>query len=65
MVAYRHIENYVPQALALTKTLSDNEAENVFTFEYAPGATNRRGGGQSTATSGRYFRAEVLTSQTP
>lgn len=41
VVAYRYIENYVPQALALTKTLSDNEAENVFTFKYAPGATNR------------------------
>ena len=36
VVAYRYIENYVPQALALTKTLSDNEAENVFTFKYAP-----------------------------
>ena len=41
VVAYRYIENYVPQALSLTKTLSDNEAENVFTFKYAPGATNR------------------------
>ena len=41
VVAYRYTENYVPQALALTKTLSDNEAENVFTFKYAPGATNR------------------------
>lgn len=41
VVAYRYIENYVPQALALTKTLSDNEAENVFTFTYAPGSTNR------------------------
>ena len=41
VVAYRYIENYVPQALALTKTLSDNEAENVFTFKYAPGVTNR------------------------
>ena len=34
IVAYRYIENYVPQALALTKTLSANEAENVFTFVY-------------------------------
>lgn len=37
IVAYRYIENYVPQALALTKTLSANEAENVFTFVYTPG----------------------------
>ena len=41
VVAYRYIENFVPQALALTKTLSENEADNVFTFTYAPGETNR------------------------
>lgn len=34
VVAYRYIEGYIPQALAMTKTLSDNEAENVFTFVY-------------------------------
>ena len=37
VVAYQYIENYVPQALAITKTLSANEAENIFTFVYAPG----------------------------
>lgn len=37
VVAYQYIENYVPQALALTKTLSANEAENVFDFMYTPG----------------------------
>lgn len=41
VVAYRYIENYIPQALALTKTLSDNEADNVFTFTYTPGETNQ------------------------
>ena len=41
VVAYRYIENYIPDALALTKTLSDNEFENVFTFTYTPGATDR------------------------
>lgn len=41
VVAYRYIENYVPQALALTKTLSENEADNVFTFTYTPGETNQ------------------------
>ena len=41
VVAYRYIENYVPQALALTKTLSDNAADNVFTFTYTPGETNQ------------------------
>lgn len=41
VVAYKYIENYIPQALALTKTLSDNENENVFTFTYTPGETDR------------------------
>lgn len=41
VVAYRYVENYIPDALALTKTLSDNESENVFTFTYTPGATDR------------------------
>lgn len=41
VVAYRYVENYIPDALALTKTLSDNESENVFTFTYKPGATDR------------------------
>lgn len=41
IVAYQYIENYIPDALALTKTLSDNESENVFTFTYKPGATDR------------------------
>lgn len=36
VVAYRYLEGYIPQALAMTKTLSDNEAENVFTFVYHP-----------------------------
>lgn len=29
VVAYRYVENYIPDALALTKTLSNNESENV------------------------------------
>lgn len=41
VVAYRYIENYIPDALALTKTLSDNESENIFTFTYTPGVTDR------------------------
>ncbi len=35
MVAHIYIENYEPQALALTRTLSSNETENVFTFVYS------------------------------
>lgn len=34
VVAFRYVENYQPQAYNLTKTLSSNEAENVFTFVY-------------------------------
>ncbi len=37
VVAYQYIEGYVPQALAMTGTLSDNAADNVFTFVYTPG----------------------------
>ena len=36
MVAYHYIEGYQPQAYNLTKTLSKNEAETVFTFVYEP-----------------------------
>ena len=36
MVAYHYIEGYQPQSYNLTKTLSKNEAENVFTFVYEP-----------------------------
>lgn len=35
VVAHLYVENYTPQALALTKTLSSNEADNVFTFTYS------------------------------
>ena len=34
VVSYQYIEDYVPQALALTKTLSEDAGENVFTFTY-------------------------------
>lgn len=36
VIAYLYIEGYQPQAYNLTKTLSENAAENVFTFVYAP-----------------------------
>lgn len=39
VVANIYIEGYSPRALALTKTLSANEAENVFIFEYVEGET--------------------------
>lgn len=36
VIAYQYIEGYLPQAYNLTGTLSQNEAENVFTFTYTP-----------------------------
>lgn len=36
VVAYQYIEGYLPQAYNLTKTLSANEADNVFPFVYTP-----------------------------
>ncbi len=36
MIAYLYIEGYQPQSYNLTKTLSANAAENVFTFIYSP-----------------------------
>ena len=34
IVSYIYVEGYQPQAYALTKTLTDNPADNVFTFTY-------------------------------
>ena len=39
VVAYKYIDSYIPQSYALTKTLVENEKENVFTFTYNPGET--------------------------
>ena len=36
VVAFIYVEGYLPQAYNLTKTLSENEADNVFTFVYTP-----------------------------
>ena len=36
VVAYLYIEGYQPQAYNLTRTLSENAAENVFDFVYSP-----------------------------
>lgn len=39
VVAHIYVDGYQPQAYNLTKTLSENEAENVFTFTYTQAAT--------------------------
>lgn len=51
VVAFLYVEGYVPQAYNLTKTLSKNEAENVFTFVYNP-VTTGTGGNGGTGTGG-------------
>jgi len=60
VVAYVYVEGYQPQAYNLTKTLSANEADNVFTFTYSvetpieettivPGEGGTAGGGGAAA----------------
>ena len=44
-MAYLYIEGYQPQAYNLTKTLSKNAAENVFTFVYTRVSGGQTGGG--------------------
>lgn len=39
VVAYQYIEGYAPQAFGLTKTLSENASDNVFTFVYEVAST--------------------------
>lgn len=56
VIAFRYIEGYQPQAYNLTKTLSKNTAENVFTFTYrrrpAASAGGNEGGGTDTPGTG-------------
>lgn len=53
-VSARNIDGYIPQAYNLVKTLSDNEAENVFNFQYRPAtpAETETAAGTETATPG-------------
>lgn len=46
VVAFLYIEGYQPQAYNLTKTLSKNTAENVFTFVYNARPAAVQGGGE-------------------
>lgn len=53
-VSSRYIAGYQPQTLNLVKTLSANEAENTFTFQYAPVSTTQEtkpGGGTTNSTT--------------
>lgn len=66
VVANIYIEGYSPRALALTKTLSANEAENVFVFEYAEGETQviETRGETITETVIQYVDGGTTTAQT-
>lgn len=70
VVAFLYIEGYQPQAYNLTKTLSANEAENVFVFVYSPistGSGSGTGGGGAvqapTAGSDEADENETQTSE--
>lgn len=60
VIAFLYIEGYQPQAYNLTKTLSANEAENVFTFVYTPVTVP-----QATPTVTEGPGATVVTPATP
>lgn len=49
VIAFLYIEGYRPQAYNLTKTLSVNAAENVFTFVYTGASSSGGGGGGSSS----------------
>lgn len=51
-VSARYVDGYQPQAYNLVKTLSDNEAENVFNFVYTPVTAPADETGTATATPG-------------
>lgn len=53
VVAFLYIEGYEPQAYNLTRTLTANAAENIFTFEYSrpQSSGGGEGGGGGTTTT--------------
>lgn len=53
VVSFRYIEGYLPNAFSEGKTLSDNAADNVFTFTYRKSGTEENeNGGQNAADNG-------------
>ncbi len=49
VIAYLYIQGYQPQAYNLTRTLSENAADNVFTFIYTRVSQNNGGGGSGSS----------------
>lgn len=52
VVAYRIIKGYIPDTNNLTKTLTDNEEDNVFTFTYRKEPVEKSGSSSSGSSSG-------------
>lgn len=52
VAAYQYIEGWRPQAYNLMKTLSKNEAENIFTFVYTRESSGSSGGSSSGEDAG-------------
>lgn len=52
VVSYRYIDGYQPTAYNETKTLTDNEADNVFTFRYRAVAAGTQSAAGTTGTAG-------------
>lgn len=65
VVAYLYMDGYMPQALTLTKTLSANQADNVFTFEYSPNPVEVVPGETVTVTTVEPGTTNVVTQQVP
>lgn len=65
VVAYLYMEGYMPQALTLTRTLSANQADNVFTFEYSPNPVEVVPGETVTVTTVEPGTTNVITQQVP
>lgn len=65
VVAYLYMDGYMPQALTLTQTLSANQADNVFTFEYSPNPVEVIPGETVTVTTVEPGTTNVITQQVP
>lgn len=53
VVSYLYVEGYAPEFYNLGKTLTDNEADNVFTFRYSQSNLTAEEQAQQAATTGR------------
>lgn len=61
IIGHLPIDGYQPQAYNLTKTLSENEAENLFAFVYTRVIPTGGGGGGTTVTEETVERDETQT----